>query len=124
MFSQPFGKCPTLLSTGSIYKYLYVFIKLFTYSFILFILIKYLKGAKKLKEITRLKCYLLLNHTLLNLIEKVIVLPFFNSKTEEFHCCRIKLMIKAELLLLVTKKGSDKCNLAFSRELPNIGINK
>jgi hypothetical protein len=58
--------------------------------------------------------------------EKVIVLPAFISKPEDFHCSRIKLMIKPGLLSLLTKKGSDKFNVAFLRdsELLNNGINR
>jgi hypothetical protein len=58
--------------------------------------------------------------------EKVIGLPSFHSKPEDFHCSRINLMIKPGLLSLLTKKGSDKFNVAFSRDfdLLNSGINR
>jgi hypothetical protein len=49
----------------------------------------------------------------LNLKEKVIVIPSLTSKPEDNHCSSINLMINAELLLLSTKKGSDKFNVAF-----------
>jgi hypothetical protein len=62
----------------------------------------------------------------LNFKEKVIVLPTFVSKPEDFHCSSINCMIKPGLLSLLTKKGSDKFNVALLRdfELLNNGINK
>jgi hypothetical protein len=59
---------------------------------------------------------LYVNQTLLNLKENEICISCFNSNPEEFHCSTINLMINAELLLLSTKKGSDKINLAFERD--------
>jgi hypothetical protein len=58
--------------------------------------------------------------------ENVILIPSPISKPDEFHCSSINLMIKAELLLLSIKKGSDKFKVAFDKdfELPNNGINK
>jgi hypothetical protein len=58
--------------------------------------------------------------------EKIIFIPGFISKPEDFHCSRINLMIKSGLLSLLTKKGSDKFNVAFLRdvELLNNGINR
>jgi hypothetical protein len=52
--------------------------------------------------------------------------PSLIMNPDESHCSNINLMIKAELLLLLTKKGSDKINVAFEIFLPllNIGINK
>jgi len=52
--------------------------------------------------------------------------PSIKVNPEEFHCSNINLIIKAELLLLLTKKGSDKFNVALWRdfELANKGINK
>jgi hypothetical protein len=44
----------------------------------------------------------------LNLKEKVIVSDSFISKPDDFHCSSINLAIKLELLLLLTKNGSDK----------------
>jgi len=69
---------------------------------------------------------LYVNQTLLNLKEKEIIVSGFISKPQEFHCSSINLIIKAELLLLFTKKGSDKFNVACERdlELANNGINK
>jgi hypothetical protein len=58
--------------------------------------------------------------------EKVIIVPSLISKPDEYHCSNINLMINAELLLLFTKNGSDKFNVAFLREFEeaNNGINK
>jgi hypothetical protein len=58
--------------------------------------------------------------------EKVIVVPGFISKPEDFHCSRINLMIKPGLLSLLTKKGSDKFNVASlsNVDLLNNGINR
>jgi len=58
--------------------------------------------------------------------EKEIIVPSFTSKPEENHCSKINLRIKAELLLLSTKKGSLKFNVGLERdlELANKGINK
>jgi hypothetical protein len=66
------------------------------------------------------------NHTLLNLKEKVISIPGFISKPEDLNCSRINCMIKLGLLSLLTKKGSDKFNVAFSTDfdLLNNGISK
>jgi hypothetical protein len=62
----------------------------------------------------------------LNFKEKVIIVPFLISKPDDFHCRSMNLIIKAELLLLLTKKGSDKFNVALlgDVELANNGINK
>jgi hypothetical protein len=62
----------------------------------------------------------------LNLNEKVIIVPSLISKPDEFHCSSINLMIKAELLLLFTKKDSDKFKVALFKdfEAANNGINK
>jgi hypothetical protein len=62
----------------------------------------------------------------LNLKEKVIRVPSLNAKPDDSHCCPIKLIIKPELLLLSTKKGSDIFRVAVLRdfELANKGINK
>jgi hypothetical protein len=62
----------------------------------------------------------------LNLKEKLILVPSPSSNPDDFHCSRINLIIKAELLLLSTKKGSDKFKVGFDKdfELPNNGINK
>jgi hypothetical protein len=62
----------------------------------------------------------------LNFKEKVIIVPSLISKPDDFHCSNINLIINPELLLLLTKKGSDKFNVAFLRdvELVNNGINK
>jgi ABC-type siderophore export system fused ATPase/permease subunit len=47
----------------------------------------------------------------LNLNENVIKESSFRLNPDEFHCSNINLIIKAELLLLSTKKGSDKITL-------------
>jgi hypothetical protein len=62
----------------------------------------------------------------LNLIEKVIIFCLFKLNPDEYHCSKINLMIKAGLLSLFTKKGSDKFNTGFLRdvELVNKGITK
>jgi hypothetical protein len=62
----------------------------------------------------------------LNLKAKVIVLPFFNSNIEESHCSNTNFIINSGLLLLSTKKGSDKFNVASDQDLEeaNNGINK
>jgi hypothetical protein len=58
--------------------------------------------------------------------EKVIVTPSLISKPDETHCSSINLIINSELLLLSTKKGSDKFNVAFFKDFEpaNSGINK
>jgi hypothetical protein len=58
--------------------------------------------------------------------EKDNNVSFLSSNPEESHCSKINLIIKFELLLLFTKKGSDKFNVAILRdfELANNGINK
>jgi hypothetical protein len=60
----------------------------------------------------------------LNFKEKLIIVPGFTSKPEDFHCSSIKLMIKPGLLSLLIKKGSDKFNVASLRDvdLLNNGI--
>ena len=64
--------------------------------------------------------------TLLNLNVNVINVFSLILKPEEYHWSIINLVIKAELLLLLTKKGSDKFNVAIDKafELANNGINK
>jgi hypothetical protein len=58
--------------------------------------------------------------------EKVIFIPCFISKPEDFHCSSINFMIKSGLLSLLAKKGSDKFNVASLRDvdLLNNGINR
>jgi hypothetical protein len=62
----------------------------------------------------------------LNLKENDNLVPCLFSKPDEFHCSNTNLMIKLELLLLLTKNGSDKFNVAIERDslLANCGINK
>lgn len=49
----------------------------------------------------------------MNLNENVIKESSFILNPEEFHWSIINLVIKTELLLLLTKKGSDKFNVDF-----------
>jgi len=62
----------------------------------------------------------------LNLKENVINVSGFKLNPEVFHCSKINLIINSELLLLFTKKGSDKFKVAFDCDfdLANNGINK
>lgn len=64
--------------------------------------------------------------TLLNLKLKVINASFLISNPEEYHWSTINFVIKTELLLLFTKNGSDKFNVAseIDFEVANNGINK
>ena len=61
----------------------------------------------------------------MNLNEKVNGISCFLLNPEEFHWSIINLAIKAGLLLLSTKNGSDKFKVAIWRdfELLNNGIN-
>jgi len=58
--------------------------------------------------------------------DKLIRLSFSIRNPEVFHWSKINLIIKSELLLLLTKKGSDKFKVAFEKdfEVANNGINK
>jgi hypothetical protein len=62
----------------------------------------------------------------LNLIENLINVSLFKLNPEEYHCFKINLMIKPALLLLSTKKGSDKFNRGLLSDVAfiNNGITK
>jgi hypothetical protein len=58
--------------------------------------------------------------------EKVIVAPSLISKPDDSHCSSINLIINWALLLLSTKKGSDKFKVEVFKDFEpaNSGINK
>jgi hypothetical protein len=57
---------------------------------------------------------------------KVILIPSLISKPDEIHCSSINLIINLGLLLLSTKKGSDKFKVGTFKDFEpaNSGINK
>jgi len=62
----------------------------------------------------------------LNFKEYEIIVSGFKSNPEELHCSNMNFIIRAELLLLSTKKGSDKFKVALDKDFEeqNNGINK
>ena len=70
--------------------------------------------------------YITFNQTLLNLKEYESIVSGFKSNPEEYHCSNINFIIRAELLLLSTKNGSDKFKVALDKDFEeaNKGINK
>ena len=62
----------------------------------------------------------------MNLKEYERIVSDFKVNPEEFHCSNINLIIKVELLLLSTKKGSDKFKVALDKDFEDLnnGINK
>jgi hypothetical protein len=62
----------------------------------------------------------------LNSNETDIIVPSLISNPDDFHCSSINLTIKSELLLLLTKNGSDNLNLGFEGDFddPKNGIIK
>jgi hypothetical protein len=62
----------------------------------------------------------------LNFKEYESAVSGFKSNPEEYHCSNINFNIRVGLLLLSTKKGSDKFKVALDKDFEDLnnGINK